>query len=477
MAARHYLSPRVALGLALTVLCGHLFAQALPTPWISSAKQAELVAGLRSTLPAGSTLTPRGLGALPDEWLSQDRRTFQIDGRNGEQSFRIWYLPLDWIGIRRPARDRTVTVYWEGILANSTYKSITIGDTAIHNAVHATGMNTPSIANGGWRDVPRVFGSRLSEVEAATRDLVARYCMTRECADEAALSLIVLGVPARAVTRDCAREGSGRAQELCASVLGYWGERDDVPLLNALVAHPAISAAVRQSAAFSLMNLADGSSGPALRQALQAMPLDDQSGSVTVIRAIGRIRHTAAGPDLLVRLITERNPFLQRELAKALADVRYVPSVPAVRRLCRTPEISSEWIAANATHGDQDALPEMALLRLTGSWGAPTDQIRVLVLPPARMTVSGPIEVAAVIENVGDAGLASLRMTRGMWIVDGKEYSDIDRPMYDGNMNVPVNSLDVRIVDLSSAIRTPGTHSFSYRLLGATSNAVTQVFR
>jgi hypothetical protein len=480
MAAWHRASPALALlGLAVTVVRGHALAQSPEPPWISNQEQATLAAGLQSKLPNGWTLTARGLGTIPVDWQSEDHRTFQIDGNNGEQSFRIWYLPTDWIGIRRPDASRTITVYWEGILANSKYKSITTGDATIHNAVHATGMSTPSLANGGWLDVPRVFGNRprLEEVDEQTQALVKRHCTTRECVDEAAFSLIMLGVPARSLTRDCVQHASGRAQELCASVLGYWGDADDVPLLNTLVAQPAISAAVRQSAAFSLLNLADPSSGPALRQALQATAPANHLSMTIIVRTLGRIRHTAAGPDLVSRLIAERNSYMQRELAKALADVRYLPSTPAIRQVCRTSDVSSEWIALNTAQGNQDSLPEMALLRLTASWGPPSDRVRILVLPPVWRAVPGKIEVAAVIENVGDRDLESLRMTPGVWIVDGREYPAIDRPKYDGNMNVPVNGLDVRIVDLSPAIATPGAHTFSYRLLGATSNPVTQTFR
>jgi len=131
----------------------------------------------------------------------------------------------------------------------------------------------------------------------------------------------------------------------------------------------------------------------------------------------------------------------------------------------------------NSAHSDHDRLPELALLRLTAQWGAPTDQIRVLVLPPDKLTVPGRIPVAALIENVGNRDLGALRSTGGMWVIDGKEYPAIDRPRWDGNMNVPVNEVDVRAVDLSPAISTPGTHSFSYRLLGATSNQLTLEFR
>ena len=446
-------------------------------PWISGEQQSQLIAGLQSKLPPGWILTPRGLGAIPDEWRSLDSRTFQIDGRNGDRSFRTWFVPADWIGIRLPDPTRRRVVYWEGILQDSQYKSITVGEAAIHEAVHATGMNTPSLVNSGWFSAITRFGDRLDDIDRRTQELVRTFCATRDCVTEAAYSLIVLGVPARSLTRECAERGIGRAQEFCASALGYWGEPENVPLLNALVARPSVSAAVRRNAAFSLMKMADPSSGPALRLALQATSVADRLTTFVIASAIGRIRYAAAGPDLLDRLLRESDRFTQLRLASTLADVRYVPAVPAIQRLCSTTAISSDWLIANSGHRDYHALPEVALLRISAPWGAPTDQIRLLIMPPDTLTVRGSIQVAALIENVGNKDLPTLGMTSGVWVINGKEYPAIDRPRWDGNMNIAVNNLDIRAVDLSPAISAPGTHSVHYRLLGATSNQLTLDFR
>lgn len=442
-------------------------------PWISAEQQSQLIAGLQSKLPAGWILTPRGVGAIPEEWRSLDARTFQIDGRNGDRSFRTWFMPADWIGIRLPDPTRRRVIYWEGILQDSQYKSITVGEVAIHEAVHATGMNTPSLVNSGWFSAITRFGDRLDDIDRRTQELVRTFCTTRDCVTEAAYSLIVLGVPARSLTRECAERATGRAQESCAGALGYWAEPENVPLLNELVARPSVSAAVRRSAAFSLTKMADPSSGPALRLALQATPFADRLTTTSLAAAIGRIRYAAAGPDLLERLVRESDRFFQIRLASALADLRYVPAVPAIERLCSTTAISSDWIIVNGRQGDYHNLPEVALLRISAPWGASTDQIRLLVTPPDKLTVPGRIQVAALIENVGNKDLAMLRNTSGVWVINGREYPAIDRPMFDGNFNVAVNGVDVRVVDLSPAITVPGTHSAHYRLLGATSNQLT----
>jgi hypothetical protein len=100
----------------------------------------------------------------------------------------------------------------------------------------------------------------------------------------------------------------------------------------------------------------------------------------------------------------------------------------------------------------------------------------VLLLAPENPSVSGRIEVAALVENVGDMNL-DVRATRGVWILDGKEYPNIDPGTFDGNPILYVNGVDLRPVDLAKTLSIPGTHSVQYRLLGAASNQLTLQIR
>jgi hypothetical protein len=135
---------------------------------------------------------------------------------------------------------------------------------------------------------------------------------------------------------------------------------------------------------------------------------------------------------------------------------------------------------AHSSHGEQHRLPELALLRIKGPWGQRSGGIRLLILPPENPLASRPIQIAALIENAGDSDLVTGPGSRmeflsiaGIWIVDGKEYTNVDRPLFDGVMTLRVNGVNVRPVNLSSLLSTPGTHSVQYRLLTATSNQLT----
>ena len=422
-------------------------------------------------LPHGWTVTPGALGRVPDEWHSLDTRSFEVDGKNGDQAFKLWFLPTDWIGIRQPDPKRKRVGYWEGVLMDSTYKSITRANhAAVHEAVRAMGMNTPSLVNSGWGSGLARFGHRLEDVDQHTQELVRRFCRTRACVDEAALSLIVLGVPARALTLDCAEHATGQSQEYCTFALGYWGDPASVRVLRAVVSSPGNSPRVRRNAALALRAVADVSAGSALREALQVTRGADREAATAITSTIGRIRYRPAAPDILARLMIESERQTQLRYSQALADLQYSPAIPAIERLCETTNVSADWLVRR--RGDYYRLPELSLLRIRGTWGQPVGGIRLLLLAPEHPSVSGGIQVAALVENVGDADL-DVRATRGVWIVDGKEYPNIDPGTFDGNPILPVNEVDMRPVDLARTLSTPGTHLVQYRLLRATSNQLT----
>lgn len=448
-----------------------------PPAWITPEEQTRLAYGLAAKLPPGWTLTSGGLGHVPDGWRSLDLRTFEMHGKNAAQSFRVWFLPVDWIGIRQPDPVRTRTVYWEGVLMDRRYKTITVSDlAAIHEAVHATGMNTPSLINSGWGEGAALFKDRLTDIDQQTQELAGRFCSTSACVDEAAYSLIVLGVPAKTLTLNCAEHGAGVAQAFCASALGYWGGPESVRVLNALVSAVSTPPRVRWYAASALEKIADPTSGPSLLQGLQLTPDADRNSASAIASALGRIRYAPAGPALLARLAGERDRGEQILYAGLLADMRYAPAIPAIETLCEVTTISSDWMIAHISHGE----PELALLRIKGPWGQPSDGIRLLILPPENPLASRPIQVAALIENAGDSDLVTgpgssvgFLSIAGIWIVDGREYTNVDRPLFDGVMTLRVNGASVRSVDLSSLLSTPGTHSVQYRLLTAISNLLT----
>jgi hypothetical protein len=457
-------------------------------PWIPAEEQARLVQSVRFALRLAWTVSPGPLGQIPDGWRSLDARTFPVEGRNGADTFRVWFVAPDWIGIR-PESMPGGAIVWSGIGADEQtrkYKAITarvpipddyakLRQVPAYAALSAIGMaSSPSAIAGNGRMGVELFADRADELDEQTQALVRRFCTTRACSDEAVDSLIALGVPARTLTLDCAEHGSGRAQANCAALLGFWHTRVGLPVLQSVVANPATSAEARRSAAFALWQIADPSSGPALARALQVTRPADREAARTITMAIERVRHQPAAPDVLARLEFENEPFWKMTYAKALASLRHAAAVPAIEKLCETTTITAEWLIAKSLNGSQDSRPELALLRITAPWGRPERGLRLLIVAPDR-PVDRRLRFASLIENVGDSEMPELRHRPGVWIVDGQEYSSVDTVKWDGTMNVHPNEVDVRAVDLSNvrALSTPGTHSVQYRLLGATSNIVT----
>ncbi|MGD0228527.1 MAG: HEAT repeat domain-containing protein [Terriglobia bacterium] len=439
--------------------------------WITSEEQDQIVQRLRAVLPAGSIITATSLNRTPEDWYTMDSRGFEIDGQHGQHEFRIWFLPRDWIGIRRFAADRTRLVYWEGVLLGSNYKTVTNTDSVpIYEAIERLGMSTPSLVNSGWGTAQEIYKDRLPEVAEQAKLLITRFCKDDPCKGEAAYSLIVLGTPAKSVTMDCAEHATGRAQEFCVSALGYWKGKDSVQVLERVISSPASSSRVQNYAAISLDWIADPSVGPTLLRALHTVQHPEAAANVSA--ALERIHYAPAAPEILAQLEKESDPFYQTYYAKALATLRYQPAVPAIRKLCKTTEVTPEWIWNKQQKTYLGWSPEIALLRLTASWGQPSNGIRLLLLPPGNVQSSAPIQLTALIENTGDRPLDILA-TSGDVIVDGKAYSRRDSLIMDGNITLSVNDVALRSIGLTGLIIDGGVHKVEYRLENAVSNQLT----
>lgn len=440
-------------------------------PWISNEKQEQILHRLRDVLPPGSVITATYLDRTPDDWCTVDSRGFEIDGQNGEHNFRIWFLPRDWIAVRRVATSRARLVYWEGVLLGPEYKTITDTDSVpVYEAIQKSGMSTPSLINSGWRTAQEVYKDRLPEVAEQVESLMTRCCKDDPSRGEAAYSLIVLGVPAKSVTLDCAEHATGRAQEFCVSALGFWKGQDSLPVLERVISNPATSPRVQNYAAISMDWIGDPSAGPALLKSLPnvAHPV----AAAHVAAALEAIHYAPAAPEILAQLGKESDPFYQVYYAKALATLRYQPAVASIRKLCKTTHFTAEWISAKQQETYLGWVAEIALMRLTEPWGPPSNGLRLLLLPPDNPRLPAPINVVVIIENVGDRDLNILD-TPGEVIVDGKTYLHRETLDAEGSIALRVNDVAVRWIGLTGLITDPGLHKVEYRLENATSNRLT----
>jgi hypothetical protein len=112
-------------------------------------------------------------------------------------------------------------------------------------------------------------------------------------------------------------------------------------------------------------------------------------------------------------------------------------------------------------------------MRLTASWGQPSNGVRLLLLPSESAAPPGQTRVVAVVENVGDRDLDILGPPGGDVIVDGTKYKQRDPVIMDGNITLRVNDVAAHAINLSGLITSGGTHYVEYQLGTAKSNQLT----
>ena len=109
-------------------------------------------------------------------------------------------------------------------------------------------------------------------------------------------------------------------------------------------------------------------------------------------------------------------------------------------------------------------------MRLTASWGMPSEGIRLLLLPLENSAVPSQVRVVAVTENVGDHDVDILGPPGGELIVDGARYQHKDSVVIDGSTTLRVNDVAVRAISLSGVIGASEFHRVEYQLGAAHSN-------
>jgi len=451
---------------SMLLLTGTVRPAAQSADWITAAEREALVNRIRMALPSGWVISQVTANHTPDDWYTLDNRGIQIDGTNGAQTFRTWVLPGDWIGIRqvRPNRLRIV----REVLTDFKFKIITNTDLAsIHEALQKPLGNTTSIVNSGWRFAEELFKDRTAEIDKQAQTLIERFCKDRECRDEAAYSLILLGVPAKAVTLDCAEHGSGDAQQFCASALGYFGEPDSTRLLEKLLINPSTTPAVQKYVAASLSKIADPASASFLHQALQLNLTRDTL--YYVMGALDRFRYAPAAPDILHRMETEpRDAVQQSYYARTLASIRYKPAIPAIESLSSTKTFTAEWMFKERQIGSLSRSTAIAFMRMTANWGESSDGVRLLLLPSDNVAAIG---IAVVMENTGTKAQPLLMDPRGTLVIDEKRFPQ-SVGIFDGNPYLDVNEVYPRLVDLSRFITDEREHRIKYEFGSAVSNTL-----
>lgn len=437
--------------------------------------QARLRDEVGRILPAGWTITNTRVGVAPPDWHTQDPKAgFLVEGGNSVDSFEIYFLPLDWIGIRKVPNRAPFTCYWEGILAGEKYKTITAGNDVLQHKVQQLfdrSMHTPSLVNSGYDRAIEIFKGKLKTAEQTARALIEKHCNNAEEFREAAHSLIVLGVPAKAVYLRAAREVQGADKDLFCSALGLMGGDDAIGLLCEIAADSTVPDQRRKYAVMALCRHTDKRIVPALHAALK--DLRDEDALNAVVRAPALLRHKAAIPDFLAAFKRSRNVHYKSEITQALAALRSEESIPEIRRFVEELRLmskkakKSDWLIREATER-----AELAILRLTGDWGAPGKEMRLRLMPPAQSVLGQKMHMTIYVENIGTKPFRSWFWIDSGLTIDGKDASTPVDIIIGRVWEVHPGQVHHFTHDLAKNITTAGRHTVQYAVGDARSNVI-----
>lgn len=452
----------------------------LPSPTAApnaslSPSEVASVTEVRGILPEGWVITRVTARTIPDGWHSESATGLRIDGQKGPERFSLWILPRDWIGIRKPGSTDARANYWAGILSGEKRTTITISSEAtIPEKLRELGLSTPSIVNNGFAEDEKVWEGRFEMAEATAERLIRAHCSDQAAHDEAALSLVELGVPAASVFRRSALVASEGSRSFSITALGYFRGPATVTVIATLLRDPSLPDRLRGYAAFAASGLAAPELGAPLLDALAlTKSLDAQR---TIVEGLARLRHAAAGPKVLVAMRAANHPDYKARFANALAMLRYRPAEAEIRALAEGPFVPGSGKFTREDEESVRAKARLARIRLMGPWGAPAGDLSLLLVGPKEAKRGNPMQGTVYVEHTSDDVESHSTASSGRFFVEGLGFTR--------NMDPPngLSTTDPLVMwrferDLGEWLKNPGTYKIRYEAGGAVSNTVTVVVK
>jgi hypothetical protein len=459
----------MAIRLAQFILVALLAIQAASVAEMTADEESAIIAQVKAALP-GALIKSTARKSVPDEWKTFDEVGLLVEGKSGNASLKIWFLPKDWIGIRS-VKAKIPNVDWEeGILVGEKYKAVVACDSASTREALENGlkMYTPSLVNSGWDEAAHIFKGRFDEADRTAQRLIKKYCNNQDSRDKAAHSLVVLGVPAKNVLIQCALGSHGRAQEACVDAIGlFGGGKDIVNALCKVMTDPGAARECPKSAAMMLGRIGDPDAGPALEAIVEKHPyIDAVEQAAFALERIGRVE---AAPKIFDRMEREAP---RTSMAKVLATMRYEKAIPAIRKMCEQQNFTAEWALDRWGKAYFGNIPEVALIRFIGDWGKPVEGVRFLLLPPGKPMINGAMTAVAIIENTGKKDVHIIGYYFGELTIDGQKHQ-LKMGSWDGYSTLRIGNVWVRPLDLKEFISKAGKHEIQYSAADVKSSVLT----
>jgi hypothetical protein len=429
-----------------------------PTHHLGDASvQAKLVKEVRAILPPGWSVTRTADKVTPPDWHTNDPKAgFLVAGGDGRESFEIYFLPRDWVGIRRLPNRRPSECSWEGVVNGDYHRTVTFtSDGKFQGRVHdlvSRKLHDPYQVDHTDLRTDRLALRKAAAADRTAKQLVDKYCRTPEELAEAARSLVALDVPARTVFIRALLELPEADKGRYCSVLGYLGGEEAVGALCEVAADPRAPDALRGEAATALRLHDDRRIGPALKKAV-AITRNDEA-LARMARALTRLRYEPASAELRAAFKRMTSDYYRAEVTQALAALRCQAAVPELR----------EWLArlrADRPNSTTAEWAEVSLLRLTADWGTPGDGVGLLVIPPAPATLGRPLVLTVHVENVGKKDLTAWRVLGNGLMLDGKPVPA--EPDLGGLVShFGPGEIHTLRYDLATDVKSAGEHTVQY---------------
>jgi hypothetical protein len=421
--------------------------------------QAKLVKEVRAVLPPGWSVTRTADKITPPDWHTDDPKAgFLVAGGDGTESFEIYFLPRDWVGIRKLPNRVREGGWGEGVVACDHYQTVTFSsdDKFFRDRVYdlvTRKLHDPYQVDHSDRRADRLARRKEAAADRAAQALVRKHCRTAEEFTEAARSLVALDVPARTVFIRAVREVPDPFKDTYCLALGRLGGEEAVGTLCEVVADPRGPDALRGWAAVALGPHDDRRIGPAVKKGMALTRNDEALARMAWV--LMRFRYQPAAPELLAALKRMTSDYYRAEVAQALAALHCQDAVPELRA----------WLARLREGKRPDALlterVELALLRLTADWGKPGGGARFLLVPPTPAVLGREMILTVHAENVGEKELEAWHTLGDGLTLDGKPVpADLDIGGITSSFG-PGTTHTLRY-DLARDLKTAGEHTVQY---------------
>ncbi|MDP6354799.1 MAG: HEAT repeat domain-containing protein, partial [Planctomycetota bacterium] len=183
----------------------------------------------RAALPKDWQITSFQEGIVPDGWASSDSSCVKLVAEQGNKKVTFWLLPLDWVGVRLKSAN-----------SRPPGKPVYVSSRDYRGIFHLADLSERLICRGMYAWPGRYHDSvyppdTWPELNELINKLILEHCPTDAARDEAARSLLDLGIPAPALIRDRAENSRAKDRDRFIRYLPRYAGPKALPLLRRLM--------------------------------------------------------------------------------------------------------------------------------------------------------------------------------------------------------------------------------------------------